>query len=83
MLLEDTVNQIHLAQRERLLRLAESRRLRRPLVELDAILAALEELHLRGGIKVPALTISRIEQFLASLPIDCRTEFRCAPPSSG
>jgi hypothetical protein len=73
--LEDTVRAIHQAERERQRRLAERWRLRRPVAELDAILVELEELHLRGWIKVPAAMITRIEAFLASLAPDCRAEF--------
>ena len=75
MQLEDTVRAIRQAESERERRLAERLRLRRPIAELDAILVELEELHLKGWIKVPAAMITRIEAFLATLPAGCRTEF--------
>ena len=75
MLLEDTVEAIREADRERRRRLAERRRLRRPVVKVDQILQELEEIHLRGGIKVPAATIVKIERLLETLPPECQTEF--------
>jgi hypothetical protein len=75
MLLEDTVQAIREADRERRRRLAERRRLRRPVAKVDEILQELEEIHLRGGIKVPAATIAKIERLLETLPPECRTEF--------
>ncbi|MFY9615207.1 MAG: hypothetical protein WAT58_07375 [Candidatus Dormiibacterota bacterium] len=75
MLLEDTVQAIREADRERRRRLAERRRLRRPVARVDEILQELEEIHLRGGIKVPAATIAKIERLLETLPPECRTEF--------
>ncbi len=73
--LEDTAQAIRKADRERRRRLAERRRLRRPVALVDHILQELEEIHLRGGIKVPAATITKIERLLETLPPDCRTEF--------
>jgi hypothetical protein len=60
---------------ERRRRIAERRRLRRPVAMVDQILHELEEIHLHGGIKVPAVTIARIERLMATLPPDCRREF--------
>jgi hypothetical protein len=73
--LEDTVQAIRDADRERRRRLAERRRLRRPVARVDEILLELEEIHLRGGVKVPAATIARIERLLPTLPPECQTEF--------
>src|SRR5437899_8563725 len=75
MLLEDTVQAIREADRQRRNRLAERRRLRRPVVLVDQLLQELEEIQLRGGIKVPAATIARIERLLETLPPECQTEF--------
>jgi hypothetical protein len=75
MLLEDTVQAIRKADLERRRRLAERRRLRRPVARVDQILQELEEIHLRGGIKVPAATIAKIERLLETLPPECCTEF--------
>jgi hypothetical protein len=73
--LEDTIRAIRQADGERRRKLAELRRLRRPVAMVDEILQELEEIHLRGGIKVPALMITRIEELLRTLPEECRTEF--------
>jgi hypothetical protein len=75
MLLEDTVQAIREADLERRRRLAERRRLHRPVARVDQILQELEEIHLRGGIKVPAVTIAKIERLLETLPPECPTEF--------
>jgi len=75
MLLEDTVQAIREADLERRRRVAERRRLRRPVVRVDQILQELEEIHLRGGIKVPAVTIAKIERLLETLPPECPTAF--------
>jgi hypothetical protein len=75
MQLEDTVRVIHEAESRRRRRLLELQRMKRPVQQVDEILQELEELHLRGGIKVPALMITRIEQLLSSLPAECRAEF--------
>jgi hypothetical protein len=73
--LEDTVRAIRDADLQRRRRVAQRRLMRQPVAQVDAILQELEEIHLRGGIKVPAATITRIERLLASLPPDCRLEF--------
>ena len=75
MLLEDTTRAIRDAEEQRRRRVAAQRRLRRPVNQVDQILAELEEIHLRGGIKVPAEMILRIEQLLETLPPDCRMQF--------
>ncbi len=75
MLLEDTIRAIHEADGQRRRRAAAERRLRRPIDMVDAILQELEEIHLRGGVKVPAATIARISRLLAELPAECRTDF--------
>jgi hypothetical protein len=75
MLLEDTARAIRNAEDQRRRRVAEQMVLRRPINQVDRILQELEEIHLRGGIKVPAAMILRIEQLLATLPDDCRAEF--------
>ncbi|MHB8510242.1 MAG: hypothetical protein ACYDGR_16625 [Candidatus Dormibacteria bacterium] len=75
MAIEDTIHAIRSAERERLRRLAENRRLRLPVAQVDATLSELEEIHLRGGIKVPAAMIPRIEALVRSLPEDYRLEF--------
>lgn len=75
MLLEDTVQAIREADLQRRNRLAERRRLRRPVARVDQILHELEEIHLQGGIKVPAATIAKIERFLETLPPECQTDF--------
>ena len=49
--------------------------MRRPVERVDLVLEELEEIHLRGGIKVPAVTIAKIERLLATLPPECNTEF--------
>jgi len=74
-LLEDTAKAIRDAEGQRRRRVAEQKVLRRPVSQVDQILQELEEIHLRGGIKVPAAVILRIEQLLETLPADCRTEF--------
>jgi hypothetical protein len=75
MLLEDTIKAIRAAERARRLRMAERRRLLRPVAQLDQILVELEELHLNGGIKLPAAMITRIEGFMRSLPAECHHDF--------
>jgi hypothetical protein len=75
MQLEDTVRVIREAENRRRRRLLELERMKRPVQQVDEILHELEELHLRGGIKVPALMITRIERLLSSLPDECRAEF--------
>lgn len=74
-LLEDTAKAIRDAEDQRRRRDAEQKLLRRPVSQVDQILQELEEIHLRGGIKVPAAMILQIEQLLETLPADCRTEF--------
>jgi hypothetical protein len=73
--LEDTIRAIRQADGDRRRKLAELRRLRRPVAMVDQILQELEEIHLRGGVKVPAVMITRIEELLQALPDECRTEF--------
>jgi hypothetical protein len=73
--IEDTARAIREADERRRRRLAQQRRLRRPVEQVDRILEELEEIHLRGGIKVPAAMIQRIERLLETLPADCPTEF--------
>src|ERR1700737_2575571 len=73
--IEETARAIREAEDRRRRRLAEERRLRRPVEQVDRILHELEEIHLRGGIKVPAVMIERIEQLLEELPASCRSEF--------
>lgn len=75
MLLEKTIQAIRRADLERRRRDAENRELRRPIEQVDRILVDLEEIHLQGGIKVPATMISRIEQLLPTLPEECPKEF--------
>jgi hypothetical protein len=75
MLLEDTVQAIREADLARRRRIAERRRLRRPVARVDELLQELEEIHLQGGIKVPAQTIVKIERLLETLPPGCPTEF--------
>src|SRR5258708_4479920 len=75
MLLEDTARAIRDAEEQRRRRLDAQRRLRRPVSQVDQVLAELEEIHLRGGIKVPAAMILRIEQLLETLPPECRRQF--------
>ncbi|MFN2464254.1 MAG: hypothetical protein ABR573_10185 [Candidatus Dormibacteria bacterium] len=75
MLIEDTVRAIQQADADRQRRRAEQRRRAVPVARLDAILEELERMHLRGGIKVSAQMITRIEDYLQSLPPDCRHEF--------
>jgi hypothetical protein len=75
MLLEDTARAIRDAEEQRRRRVADQRRLRRPVSQVDQILAELEEIHLQGGIKVPAAMILRIEHLLDSLPPECRRQF--------
>jgi hypothetical protein len=66
--LEDTMKAIHAAEHARQRRMAEKQRLLRPLIELDRILADLEELHLRGAVKVSAAMAGRIEDFMRTVP---------------
>jgi hypothetical protein len=73
--IEETARAIREAEERRRLLLAEQRRLRRPVEQVDRILQQLEEIHLRGGIKVPAAMIQRIEHLLETLPADCRMDF--------
>jgi hypothetical protein len=73
--IEETARAIREAEERRRLLLAEQRRLRRPVEQVDRILQQLEEIHLRGGIKVPAAMIERIEHLLETLPADCRMDF--------
>lgn len=75
MLLEDTVQAIREADEARRRRVAERRRLRRPVARVDELLQELEEIHLQGGKKVPAATIIKIERMLETLPAECPTEF--------
>jgi hypothetical protein len=73
--LEDTAKAIRDAEEQRRRRVAEQNLLRRPISQVDQILQELEEIHLRGGVKVPAAMILRIEHLLQTLPADCRKEF--------
>lgn len=73
--IEDTVRAIRQVEAERYRRMEEKRRLALPVARLDAIINELEKMHLRGGIKVSAVMIRRIELFLAEVPADCRHEF--------
>jgi hypothetical protein len=73
--LEDTAKAIRDAEEQRRRRVAEQSLLRRPISQVDQILQELEEIHLRGGVKVPAAMILRIEHLLQTLPPDCRKEF--------
>jgi MoxR-like ATPase len=73
--IEETARAIREAEERRRLLLEEQRRLRHPVEQVDRILQQLEEIHLRGGIKVPAAMIERIEHLLQELPADCRMEF--------
>jgi hypothetical protein len=73
--IEDTAKAIRDAEDERRRRVDEQRLLRQPVRQVDEILQELEEIHLRGGIKVPAVMIMRIERLLETLPPDCRREF--------
>ena len=75
MLIEDTVRAIRQAEAERQRRREAERRRAMPVARLDAIVEDLETMHLRGGIKVSAEMIRRIEVFLQTLPEDCRHEF--------
>jgi hypothetical protein len=74
-LLADTANAIREAEEQWRRRVAEQKLLRRPVSQVDQILHELEEIRLRGGIKVPAAMILQIEQLLQTLPADCHTEF--------
>jgi hypothetical protein len=73
--IEDTVQAIRQADLERSRRAEEKRRLTLPIARLDAIIEELEAMHLRGGIKVSAVMITRIERFLDEIPADCRHDF--------
>jgi hypothetical protein len=73
--LQDTAKAILDAEDQRRRRIAEYDLLRRPVSQVDQVLQELEEIHLRGGIKVPAAMILRIDHLLQTLPADCRTEF--------
>ena len=73
--IEETARAIREAEERRRLLLEEQRRLRHPVEQVDRILQQLEEIHLRGGIKVPVAMIERIEHLLQELPADCRMEF--------
>jgi hypothetical protein len=73
--LEDTAKAIRDAEEQRRRRVAEQSLLRRPISQVDQILQELEEIHLRGGVKVPAAMVLRIEHLLQTLPPDCRKEF--------
>ena len=75
MLIEDTVRAIREADAKRQRRQREEVRLRLPVARVDEVLRELEEIHLRGGIKVPAVMIARIEALMATLPVECRAEF--------
>ncbi|HEV3231464.1 MAG TPA: hypothetical protein VG245_04345 [Candidatus Dormibacteraeota bacterium] len=73
--LQDTIRAIREADAERRRRIAAAVRVRRPVDLVDAILREMEEIHLRGGIKVPQAMIPRVERLLAELPPGCQTEF--------
>jgi hypothetical protein len=73
--LEDTAKAIRDAEEKRRRRVAQQSLLRRPVSQVDQILHELEEIHLRGGVKVPAAMILQIEHLLQTLPADCRKEF--------
>lgn len=75
MLIEETVQAIREADAAGRRRLRTRLRLRRPVDQVDEILRQLEEIHLSGGIKVPAAMITRIEELLPTLPLECRAEF--------
>jgi len=73
--IEDTVNAIRAADRARRRSLAAKRRLLRPVAQLDQVLVELEELHLRGAVKVPVSMIAEIESFMRTVPLECQAEF--------
>lgn len=73
--IEDTVKAIREADAVRRRRVREQVRLRLPVARVDEVLEELEEIHLRGGIKVPAAMIEKIERLMATLPEDCQVEF--------
>lgn len=75
MQIEDTVRAIRQADAERLRRLQEKHRLSAPVARLDALIEDLERMHLRGGVKLSAEMIRRVEAFLDEIPSDCRHEF--------
>jgi hypothetical protein len=53
----------------------EQRRLaQRPVRAIDALIAELEEMHLRGRKRVPETFDDRLEALNATLPEDCRSE---------
>ena len=47
----------------------------RQVMEVDQLLDQLEELHLRGYVRVPDRVVARVEAFLLTLPPECRREF--------
>jgi hypothetical protein len=73
--LEDTARVIRDAEGHRRRQLAQQNRMRRPVQQVDKVLLELEEIHLRGGIKVPAAMIVRLEKLIKTLPADCQAEF--------
>jgi hypothetical protein len=53
----------------------EQRRLaQRPVRAIDALIAELEEMHLRGRKRVPESFDERLEALSATLPADCRSD---------
>ncbi|HEV1998757.1 MAG TPA: hypothetical protein VGR61_11590, partial [Candidatus Dormibacteraeota bacterium] len=54
------------------LRAAKARAL---VAQLDGLIGELEEVHLRGGIRVPDRIVARLERFLDSLPEEFRGSF--------
>ncbi|HEV1997637.1 MAG TPA: hypothetical protein VGR61_05860 [Candidatus Dormibacteraeota bacterium] len=47
----------------------------RQVSDVDGLLDQLEQLHLRGYVRVPDSLVARIETFLGTLPIECRRVF--------
>lgn len=44
-------------------------------VQLDGLIGELEEVHLRGGTRVPDRIVARVARFLDSLPVELRGSF--------
>jgi MoxR-like ATPase len=81
MQLQETISAIRQADLQRRRRVGEELRRSRPVAQVDSLIQELEEIHLRGGIKVPAAMIPRVAALVEGLRRRCVGNSRCAPPS--
>ncbi len=75
-MLAQAMREIELARQEARRTLGQRADLRRPIEEIDRLLAELEELHLAGRQRVPVAWAPRLARLLDLVPEDCRYPLR-------